>query len=128
MGDPTVKELEQRVEELEATVRGLTDELVDTTERLRQLENGSSGGGATQTGGTGREGGSADGSGSQQASEPEPDATADHPVQSSSEDDGAFIEADGSVQDDAAEQAEQAEEETATDTNEGEDSDDIIVA
>lgn len=125
MGDPTVKELEQRVEELEATVRGLTDELVDTTERLRQLEGGSSGGRASQAGGTGRDGSSADGSGSQPASEPEPDATADHPVQSSSEDDGALVEADGSVQDDSVEPA---EEDTATDTSEGEDSDDIIVA
>jgi len=30
--------LEQRVKELEATVRGLTEELVDATERIRQLE------------------------------------------------------------------------------------------
>lgn len=33
-----VEDLESRVEELEATVRGLTEELVDTNERLRELE------------------------------------------------------------------------------------------
>jgi hypothetical protein len=33
-----VEELEQQVAELEATVRGLTEELVDRTERIRQLE------------------------------------------------------------------------------------------
>jgi len=33
-----VDELEQRVEELEATVRGLTEELVDASERIRTLE------------------------------------------------------------------------------------------
>jgi predicted nucleic acid-binding Zn-ribbon protein len=31
-------ELEGRVEELEATVRGLTEELVDASERIRMLE------------------------------------------------------------------------------------------
>ncbi len=34
-----VKELESRVEELEATVRGLTEELVEANERLRALED-----------------------------------------------------------------------------------------
>jgi len=34
-----VDELEQRVEELEATVRGLTEELVDASERIRTLES-----------------------------------------------------------------------------------------
>lgn len=34
-----VDELEQRVEELEATVRGLTEELVDASERIRTLED-----------------------------------------------------------------------------------------
>lgn len=34
-----VAELERTVAELEATVRGLTEELVDANERLRQLEN-----------------------------------------------------------------------------------------
>ncbi|WP_232700976.1 DUF7518 family protein [Halobacterium wangiae] len=33
-----VDELEERVGELEATVRGLTEELVDASERIRQLE------------------------------------------------------------------------------------------
>jgi predicted nucleic acid-binding Zn-ribbon protein len=33
-----VADLEQRVEELEATVRGLTEELVDASERIRSLE------------------------------------------------------------------------------------------
>ncbi len=33
-----VAELERQVAELEATVRGLTEELVDRTERIRQLE------------------------------------------------------------------------------------------
>jgi len=33
-----VEELESTVAELEATVRGLTEELVDATERIRQLE------------------------------------------------------------------------------------------
>lgn len=33
-----VAELEQRVEELGATVRGLTEELVDASERIRTLE------------------------------------------------------------------------------------------
>ncbi|MFB6269694.1 MAG: hypothetical protein ABEH83_07105 [Halobacterium sp.] len=33
-----VDDLEQRVEELEATVRGLTEELVDASERIRTLE------------------------------------------------------------------------------------------
>ncbi|MCD2198486.1 hypothetical protein LPA44_01000 [Halobacterium sp. KA-4] len=37
-GDTDVEELEQRVEELEATVRGLTEELVDASERIRTLE------------------------------------------------------------------------------------------
>jgi|GEM_PF-936877 len=32
------EDLEQRVAELEATVRGLTEELVDATERVRELE------------------------------------------------------------------------------------------
>ncbi|GAA0288709.1 DUF7518 family protein [Halobacterium noricense] len=36
--DTDVEELEQRVEELEATVRGLTEELVDASERIRTLE------------------------------------------------------------------------------------------
>jgi predicted nucleic acid-binding Zn-ribbon protein len=36
--DERVEALEQRVEELEATVRGLTEELVDATERVRELE------------------------------------------------------------------------------------------
>lgn len=36
--DSDVEELEQRVEELEATVRGLTEELVDASERIRTLE------------------------------------------------------------------------------------------
>ncbi|MGB9963852.1 hypothetical protein [Halobacterium sp. CBA1126] len=36
--DTDVDELEQRVEELEATVRGLTEELVDASERIRTLE------------------------------------------------------------------------------------------
>lgn len=40
MNDSSVEELEQRVAELEATVRGLTEELVDVTERVRQLEDG----------------------------------------------------------------------------------------
>jgi len=34
-----VEALEQQVAELEATVRGLTEELVDRTERIRQLED-----------------------------------------------------------------------------------------
>ncbi|MFC3478449.1 DUF7518 family protein [Halobacterium litoreum] len=33
-----VDELEERVSELEATVRGLTEELVDASERIRTLE------------------------------------------------------------------------------------------
>ncbi|MFB6071897.1 MAG: hypothetical protein ABEJ88_02920 [Halobacterium sp.] len=33
-----VEELEERVAELEATVRGLTEELVDASERIRTLE------------------------------------------------------------------------------------------
>lgn len=33
-----VEELESKVSELEATVRGLTEELVEANERLRQLE------------------------------------------------------------------------------------------
>lgn len=37
-GSDTTEDLEQRVAELEATVRGLTEELVDATERLRELE------------------------------------------------------------------------------------------
>jgi predicted nucleic acid-binding Zn-ribbon protein len=37
--DERVEALEQRVEELEATVRGLTEELVDATERVRELED-----------------------------------------------------------------------------------------
>ncbi|WP_353635218.1 hypothetical protein ABSL23_07380 [Halobacterium sp. NMX12-1] len=36
--DTDIEELEQRVEELEATVRGLTEELVDASERIRTLE------------------------------------------------------------------------------------------
>ncbi|GGM71507.1 peptidoglycan hydrolase CwlO-like protein [Halarchaeum rubridurum] len=34
-----VAALENRVKELEATVRGLTEELVDANERIRELEN-----------------------------------------------------------------------------------------
>jgi TolA-binding protein len=34
-----IEELETQVAELEATVRGLTEELVDRTERVRQLES-----------------------------------------------------------------------------------------
>jgi peptidoglycan hydrolase CwlO-like protein len=37
-GSDTIDGLEQRVAELEATVRGLTEELVDATERVRELE------------------------------------------------------------------------------------------
>lgn len=37
-GNAATDELEQRVAELEATVRGLTEELVDATERVRELE------------------------------------------------------------------------------------------
>jgi predicted nucleic acid-binding Zn-ribbon protein len=33
-----VEDLESRVEELEATVRGLTEELVESNERIRELE------------------------------------------------------------------------------------------
>ncbi|MFB6103716.1 MAG: bZIP transcription factor [Halobacteriaceae archaeon] len=33
------QELEQRIDELEATVRGLTEELVDLGERLRHVED-----------------------------------------------------------------------------------------
>jgi len=36
--DERVDELEDRVAELEATVRGLTEELVDASERIRTLE------------------------------------------------------------------------------------------
>ncbi|SEW06009.1 DUF7518 family protein [Halobacterium jilantaiense] len=36
--DDRVDELEDRVAELEATVRGLTEELVDASERIRTLE------------------------------------------------------------------------------------------
>jgi len=36
--DERVDELERQVAELEATVKGLTEELVDRTERIRQLE------------------------------------------------------------------------------------------
>ncbi|MFC6904774.1 DUF7518 family protein [Halalkalicoccus tibetensis] len=34
-----VEDLETRVEELEATVRGLTEELVEANERIRELES-----------------------------------------------------------------------------------------
>jgi chromosome segregation ATPase len=33
-----IESLESRVEELEATIRGLTEELVDANQRLRELE------------------------------------------------------------------------------------------
>ena len=36
---PPSDDLRQRVDELEATVRGLTQELVEATERIRQLED-----------------------------------------------------------------------------------------
>ena len=36
-----VEELESKVAELQAAVNGLTEELVETKERLRQLEDGS---------------------------------------------------------------------------------------
>ncbi len=35
-----VEDLESRVEELEATVRGLTEELVEANGRIRELEDG----------------------------------------------------------------------------------------
>jgi hypothetical protein len=40
MAGNRVEELEQTVRELEATVSGLTDELVETKERLRTVEDG----------------------------------------------------------------------------------------
>jgi hypothetical protein len=45
-----VAELEQRVEELEATVQGLTEELVEKTERIRVLEEAVDAEGADATG------------------------------------------------------------------------------
>ncbi|WP_275736925.1 bZIP transcription factor [Halorhabdus sp. SVX81] len=39
MSDNRVEELEAKVRDLEATVEGLTDELVESKVRLRELEN-----------------------------------------------------------------------------------------
>jgi len=39
MSDNRVEELESKVKDLEATVEGLTDELVECKVRLRELEN-----------------------------------------------------------------------------------------
>ncbi|QGN06206.1 bZIP transcription factor [Halorhabdus sp. CBA1104] len=39
MSDNRVEELEAKVKDLEATVEGLTDELVESKVRLRELEN-----------------------------------------------------------------------------------------
>lgn len=39
MDDDREQELERRVDELEATVHGLTEELVDLSERIRHLED-----------------------------------------------------------------------------------------
>ena len=39
MSDNRVEELESKVRDLEATVEGLTDELVESKVRLRELEN-----------------------------------------------------------------------------------------
>jgi hypothetical protein len=47
-----VEELESKVAELEATVRGLTEELVDATERIRNLEDST---GVDPAGGHGRD-------------------------------------------------------------------------
>ncbi|MFB6110961.1 MAG: bZIP transcription factor [Halobacteriaceae archaeon] len=49
MDDDSAAELEQRVSELEATVRGLTEELVDLSERVRQLEDGAPASTAVET-------------------------------------------------------------------------------
>lgn len=120
MGDNSVEQLEQRVAELEATVRGLTDELVDTTERLRQLENGSQQQPEPPVTNENTE--------SAQASQSGPtelDPTSNHPVQNSADDDGAPVNDDGTV--------ETGEDETVEETDSGESgesdgSDDIIVA
>ncbi|MFC7115612.1 hypothetical protein ACFQH2_12595 [Natronoarchaeum sp. GCM10025703] len=39
MSNERVEELEATVSELESTIRGLTEELVETKERIRMLEN-----------------------------------------------------------------------------------------
>lgn len=128
MGDNSVEQLEQRVAELEATVRGLTDELVDTTERLRQLETTE-----RQTSNAGTASSTRSSSGSSSGTEtgtngspPQPDATSDHPVENSADDDGALVDADGRVEGET--QDGDATTEESAETGETDDSDDIIVA
>lgn len=48
-GRDRITELESKVEELQATVRGLTEELVDANERLRALEADAEDAGTTET-------------------------------------------------------------------------------
>lgn len=121
MGDNSVEQLEQRVAELEATVRGLTDELVDTTERLRQLENG----GQQQTESPVTSENTQSAGGDNQSGPTELDPTSSHPVQNSADDDGAPVNDDGTVEttdDEVVEETESAE------SGETDESDDIIVA
>jgi hypothetical protein len=125
MGDNSVEQLEQRVAELEATVRGLTDELVDTTERLRQLENaGRSPSNTSRSQPTERS--ESGGDAGENGSPPQPDATSNHPVENSADDDGALVDADGRVEGETPDREESSDEQT--DTGETDDSDDIIVA
>ncbi|MFC7200356.1 DUF7518 family protein [Halospeciosus flavus] len=67
-----VEDLEQRVKELEATVRGLTEELVEANERIRQLE-----GEHDLLEATGVEGRERGGEQSAQAADPEPETEAE---------------------------------------------------
>jgi hypothetical protein len=121
MGENSVEQLEQRVAELEATVRGLTDELVDTTERLRQLEDG---GQEVSDSPVTNESTESTGSGSQ-SGPTELDPTSSHPVENSADDDGAPVNDDGSVEATADGEAEETE---SSESGETDESDDIIVA
>ncbi|MFB6157037.1 MAG: hypothetical protein ABEJ34_04265 [Haloferacaceae archaeon] len=82
-----VEELESRVAELQAAVDGLTEELVETRERLRKLEDDADGDGerrederVTPAGDDGRttadEGGEPD-TGAESEADPDPDSEAD---------------------------------------------------
>lgn len=126
MGDNSVEQLEQRVAELEATVRGLTDELVDTTERLRQLENAKRSTNNGSRSGSPQTSSSPGGDAGETDSPPAPDATAAHPVENSADDDGALVDADGRVE--GKTQERDVTSEDSAETGETDDSDDIIVA
>ncbi|MFC7044963.1 hypothetical protein ACFQH6_05560 [Halobacteriaceae archaeon GCM10025711] len=90
MTDGSARDLQAQVKELEATVRGLTEEFVEAKERIRQLEDELDAAGEPADG---TEVVRAERSGKQQAAESEPetadaDQAADTEAESDQDDDG----------------------------------------